>query len=108
MKTIAQLDPGSAADLVKWLKDAGVPCESKSIIADGGLEDCEILVSEADFDRACDVAEKWDDARVAEKEKQSSRKCSNCGSKRLEPVPHETLDTVLHCMDCDTLMPLPN
>ncbi|MDB6057794.1 MAG: hypothetical protein JWO95_1638 [Verrucomicrobiales bacterium] len=106
MKTIAQLDPDSAADLVQWLKKDEVPCETKVIPGEGGLEDCEILVSETDFDRACDVAEKWDAARLAEKVKKSTRKCDNCGSKNLEPVPHETLETVLRCKDCDTLMPV--
>jgi hypothetical protein len=103
MKSIAQLNPDSAANLTEFLKQEQIPCETKTVIDEGGLEVADVLVADEDFDRACDAAEKWD---AAEREKKLTRKCDQCGSKQLETVPHDTLETVLRCKSCGTLMPL--
>ncbi len=106
MKSIAQLNPDSAANLTEWLKQEQIPCETKTAIDEGGLEVVDVLVADEDFDRACDAAEKWDAAMQAEREKKSTRKCDQCGSNQLETVPHDTLEMVLRCKACGTLMPL--
>jgi len=106
MKSVAQLNPELAASLRESLKQEQVSSETTAAIDEGGLDVVDVLVADEDFDRACDVAEKWDAARQAEREKQSTRKCDQCGSKQLETVPHETLEMVLRCKACGTLMPL--
>jgi hypothetical protein len=106
MKSIAQLDPQTAVVLADWLKDAHIPSETKVTTDDVGLEVADVLVADEDYDRACDAAEKWDAAMQAEREKQSTRKCDQCGSKKLEVIPHETLDQVLRCEECGTMMPM--
>ncbi|MGZ4973468.1 MAG: hypothetical protein ACXWDN_11975 [Limisphaerales bacterium] len=106
MKSIAQLNPDSAVNLMEWLKREQIQCETKTAIDEVGLEVADVLVSDEDFDRACDAAEKWDAAVQAEREKKSTRRCDQCGSKQLETVPHETLELVLRCKACGTLMPM--
>ncbi len=106
MKSIAQLDPQSAAALVDCLKNAEIKSETKVATDDVGLEVADVLVADEDYDRACDAAEKWDAAMQAEQEKKSARKCDQCGSKKLEVIPHETLEQVIRCKDCGTMMPL--
>jgi Zn finger protein HypA/HybF involved in hydrogenase expression len=106
MKSVAQLDPQTAAVLAQWLKDAQITCKTKVATDEAGLEVADILVADEDFERACDAAEKWDAAMQAEREKKSARTCEQCGSKKLEVIPHESLDQVLRCKDCGTMMPM--
>lgn len=106
MKSIAQLSPDVAPNLIEWLKESEIACETKTVVDEGGLEVTDIFVADEDFDRACDVAEKWDAAVQAEAEKKSTRKCNQCGSKQFETVPHDTLEFVLRCKSCGTLMPI--
>jgi uncharacterized Zn finger protein len=106
MKSIAQIDPPSAEKLAEWIKSQQIPCEVKVSTVEGGLEAADIMVSDEDFDRACDAAEQWDADRRAEEEKYSIRRCDQCGAKNFETIPHDKLEFVLRCKDCGNLMPL--
>src|SRR5262245_37440735 len=83
MKIVASLSPETIATLTELLKKEKIPCESRVANDEVGLETTELLVPEADYDRACDIVENWQDADYKSK---MQRKCPKCGGVDWEPV----------------------
>lgn len=100
MRTIANLPAEAAQALLARLKQEGVPAQILSCVDETGVDGSEIVVEDADHERACDVADAWDAERVAEAEKRATRRCPKCRSLRLECVPHETLEYICRCTGC--------
>ena len=100
MRTIANLPAEAAQSLLARLKHEGIPAQIRSCADESGVDASEIVVEDADHERACDVADAWDAERVAEAEKRATRRCPKCGSPRLEYVPHEKLEYICRCTAC--------
>jgi hypothetical protein len=100
MQTISTLPSEAAQSLLARLKQEGIPAQLLSCADENGVDSGEIVVEDADCDRACAVAEAWDAERVAEAEKRATRRCPKCRSPRLEYVPHEKLEYVIRCTAC--------
>jgi len=100
MRTIANLPAEAAQALLARLTQEGIPAQILSCVDDNGVDSSEIVVEDADHDRACDVADAWDTERVAEAEKRATRRCPKCRSPRLEYVPHEKLEYICRCAEC--------
>ena len=64
MQSVASLEIEQAQQLLEHLRKSNIPAELKPTNPDSGLETMEILVPDADYERACDVAEKWDQQRT--------------------------------------------
>jgi len=101
MRTIANLPSEAAQALLARLKREGIPAQILSCVDETGVDSSEIVVEDADYDRACEVAESWDAERIAEAEKRATRRCPKCRSPRLEYIPHEKLEYVCRCTDCE-------
>ncbi len=100
MRTVANLATEEAQALLARLTKEGVSARLLAGADETGTVSSEIVVEDADFDRACDVAETWDAERIAEAEKRTRRRCPKCRSPHLEYVPHDKLDYVIRCADC--------
>jgi Zn finger protein HypA/HybF involved in hydrogenase expression len=100
MRTLANLPSAAAAALLERLQRESIAAEMLTCAEESGLEANEIVVEDAEYERACDVAEAWDAERIAEAEKHATRRCPKCRSPRLDCVPHEKLDFVYQCVEC--------
>jgi len=107
MRIVASLSPENIATLMDLLKKENISCESRIPSDEIGLETTELLVPEADYDRACDIVENWQDADYKSK---LQRKCPKCAGIDWEPVPdahYEQADlTVYRCKSCGSLVPM--
>ena len=107
MKVVASLSPQNIATLAELLKKENIPCESKTASDEIGLETTELLVADADYDRACDIVENWQDADYKRK---MHRRCPKCGGVDWEPVQdahYEKADlAVYRCKACGSLVPM--
>jgi len=65
MKSIASLETTIAGKLSERLKTEAITNEIRTLRQDSGLDFSEILVEDADFERACDVAEIWQEEQDA-------------------------------------------
>ena len=83
MKVIASLEASVAVGLIERFKTEAIPTEVRTVTQDSGLDFTEIQVQDDDYDRACKVAQKWDEERVAERENRSPWRCRKCGSKHI-------------------------
>ena len=97
---VASLNAAEAKSLVDLLQAEKINASIRSKLLEAGLESFDVIVEPADFDRACDVAERWQSALEEEWRKNSGKRCPNCGSWNFENAPHETLGQVLRCRDC--------
>jgi Zn finger protein HypA/HybF involved in hydrogenase expression len=100
MQSIASLAIEQARELFEQLQKNAIPAELRTATQENGLETGDILVEDAHYDRACDIAEAWDAERQEAAERRSNRRCPKCGSLHLEYVPHDKLDYVYRCKDC--------
>lgn len=107
MKALAGLDPETAHALVGFLAKEGIVCESRAATDEQGFDVTEVLVAEADYDRACDAAERWQAALAAEAEKRAQRRCPACQSPNvvyLDGIDYEKTLTKIaamyRCEDC--------
>ncbi len=83
MKIIASLEASVATGLVERFRTEMIPTEVRTVTQDSGLDFTEIQVQDDDYERACKVAQKWDEERVAEAENRSKWSCGKCGSKHI-------------------------
>ena len=100
MKIVAKLQTEEATDLFASLKNAGVPAEVKSFVADGGLEMSELSVDDSFYAHACDVADAWQTQRLADAKAQCQWSCPRCKSRSLECVSNDKIEFVFRCKDC--------
>jgi len=100
MKSIASLETTIAGKLSERLKTEAITNEIRTLRQDSGLDFSEILVEDADFERACDVAETWQAEQDAEAEEQSQRHCPKCGSGLLDYTWLENLTPSAKCKRC--------
>ena len=107
MKIVASLSPQNIAKLMDLLKKENIPCESRIGTDEIGLEITDLLVPEADYDRACDIVENWQDADYKSK---MQRRCPKCGGVDWESVRdahYEKADLVVYrCRSCGSLVPM--
>ncbi len=100
MKSIASLEADVVDGLLELLKQAAIPVQIQTTTQEGGLDISEIMVEDGDYDRACDVAERWEAARVDAAEKRSGWCCPRCGSKHLIHVPLANGMPSFKCKQC--------
>jgi DNA-directed RNA polymerase subunit RPC12/RpoP len=100
MNTIASLEVDVVGGLLALLKRDGVTVQVRTTQQEGGLDISEIMVEDGVYDRACNVAERWEKERVDEAERRSGRHCPNCGSQHLTYVPLENEMPSYKCRDC--------
>jgi predicted RNA-binding Zn-ribbon protein involved in translation (DUF1610 family) len=101
MKSIASLEADMADGLLERLKQESIPFEVRKVTQASGLDYDDIMVGDGYYDRACDVAEAWETARIAEAEKRSNRHCPTCGSSHLEYVGDSSFGgSIWKCKDC--------
>jgi hypothetical protein len=100
VKTVANLISGDAAALLERLRNEGVPADMVNGAQVEPVETSEIVVEDAHFDRACDIAEAWEAERIAEAAKRKRMCCPKCQSPTLESVPHDKLDYIYRCAAC--------
>src|SRR5690242_714112 len=101
MQSVALLEVDQARELLEQLGKSEIPAELRTTTDENGLEFGEILTEDVHYDRACDIADAWDAARQVEVERKG-RHCPKCHSAHLEYVPHDKLDYVYRCMDCES------
>jgi len=111
MKTVAILDPETAASLAEHLRQAGVASERRTVIEESGLESLEVLVEDDRFDQACELAEQWQEAMASEAQKRVSQTCPKCGTpqamERVQDSHYEELGLVVfRCRECGETVPL--
>jgi len=100
MKSVAQLDSRKIALLVAHMEYHHIHGEVRRGHDGNGLEICELLVNDADFEKACDLAETWFDNMVDESVERARTHCPLCGKphpKRIEQDGPETIHTCQHC-----------
>jgi DNA-directed RNA polymerase subunit M/transcription elongation factor TFIIS len=100
MRSIASLEADVAGSLLELLKTEAIPVEVRTTTQEGGLDISEIMVEDSVYERACDVAERWEAERVDEAEKRSGRHCPKCGSQHLTYVPLENRVASYRCKEC--------
>jgi predicted RNA-binding Zn-ribbon protein involved in translation (DUF1610 family) len=105
MQTVASLSTDEAQELVERLKAEAVAAELQIVPHESGVELGEVLVNDADFDRACDLAEAWQAQRLDEAERRANVICPKCHSYHVERVPHPKLEYVERCRDCGFELP---
>lgn len=86
MQTFAILDAGSAKVLSELLEREGIVCQSRTVEDENGLEAVELQVQEAQFDRACDLAEQQQAAASEEAQKNPKQRCVACKSANVEYI----------------------
>jgi hypothetical protein len=111
MKSVAVLNPDLAAGLVEVLQKAQIPCETRGITDEIGLEVIEVLVEDSQYDQACEASEQWQEQLTAEAQARSRRPCPKCRAPQsLERVHDEHYDemglVVFRCRDCGEAFPL--
>ena len=77
LQSVASLEPESAAELLERLKQEAIPAEARTVSQESGIDVTDIVVENQNYERACDVAEKWADERTAEAAKRPTRRCPN-------------------------------
>ena len=104
MNTLAELDPETALLIVDILKAEGITCETRAKKDEIGLDVVEIVVADDQYEKACEVTEKW---YTAEAERKTQRRCPACNSvnlKHVENPQYKTMSTKIaggHCCeDC--------
>ena len=109
MKLVASLDPETCSKLAVLLKDQQVASEVRTTTDQNGLEQSELLVDDASFDKACDLIERWQEEQQKEAAERNKQWCPKCHSIRLQAVEDEHYEkfglTVLKCLDCGELIP---
>jgi len=83
MQTFAVLDAESAKVLAEFLEREGIVCHPRTVEDEHGLEAVELQVSEAQFDRACELAEQRQ-AASEEEDTHPKRRCPACKSTNVE------------------------
>lgn len=107
MKPLAGLDPDSANVLVAYLGKAGIASQTRTGTDEQGFDVTEVLVADADYERGCDVAERWQAELAAEAEQKTQRRCSACQSANvvyLDGIDYEKtltkITAMYRCEDC--------
>ena len=107
MQTFAVLDVETAEVLAAFLMKEGIGCESRLVEDENGLEAVELQVDDAQFDRACELAEQRQNAVTEEAAKKPKRRCPACASTHVDYI--EDLDgvktitqisAIYRCADC--------
>jgi hypothetical protein len=104
MKSIATLDPESAAKLKLHLSEARIPSHTQNVAEQSGVLANEVFVEDSFFDIACDTAEAWQSQVSDELARQKKNVCPKCGSPHLDRVNHESLEVVFGCKDCGCII----
>ena len=104
MNTLAELDPETAQLVVDMLKAEGITCETRAKKDEFDLDVVEITVDDDQYEKACEVTEKW---YTAEAERKTKRRCPACNSVKLNHVEDPQFKTsitkaagVYCCDDC--------
>ncbi len=107
MKKVASLEMAQAATLSERLKAEAIPVEVRTIKDDSGLDLREIFVEDNYFERACDVAEKWEGDLIEEQDRQRNKHCPKCGSLHLEYISFDNPDLGFFwkCVECGNEFP---
>jgi hypothetical protein len=109
MKTAATLPPQDIVALVQLLGKEQVICQTRLACPESGLDTTDLLVGDADYERACDIIESWMEARGAEERRASTRHCPKCHSQSWEQVQDAHYEQaglpVLRCKECGCLLP---
>lgn len=100
MQRIASLGAGEAGELLERLKKEAIPVEVRPVTQESGLDICDIMVEDSYYERACDVADTWEEEQIAEAARRSKRHCPKCRSPHVESVPHDKLEYIYRCKDC--------
>jgi DNA-directed RNA polymerase subunit M/transcription elongation factor TFIIS len=100
MRSIASLEADVVGSLLELLKKEAIPVEVRTTTQESGLDLREIMVEDSYYERACDVAERWEAKRIDEAERRSGRHCPKCGSQHLTYVPLENRVPSYQCKDC--------
>lgn len=111
MQTLATLGPETALALMTFLKESQIPCEAQTITEETGLEATEILVEDDCFEKACEAADRWQEAMVAASQERTQRRCPKCHSPNVEYVKDfdyensiTKIGAVFHCKDCGNVI----
>jgi hypothetical protein len=95
------IEASGMGEILERLKKAGVSVAVRATTQDSGLDESEILVDDADYDRGCDIVEAWVDEKQAEQKKKNCCSwCRKCGSRNVRSIPHDTLGYCYQCKDC--------
>ncbi len=110
MKTVASLPPQDVAELVKLMEREHIPSETRIADEGSGLGTTELLVNDADYDKACELVESWQEALAAERQRKYARHCPKCSSQSWEWVMDDAQYQkaelmVRRCKVCGCLMP---
>jgi DNA-directed RNA polymerase subunit M/transcription elongation factor TFIIS len=111
MKSVAILDPDTAAHLVEHLQEAQIRCETRVVTEESGVESAEVLVDDEQYDQACEASEKWQEALVHEAQKRVSQTCPKCRTpqamERVQDTHYEEMGLVVfRCKQCGEAFPL--
>src|SRR5690349_3559629 len=104
MKTVATLPPQDADEVVNLLAKEHIPCEARIADEGSGLDTTDVLVEDANYEKACDVIENWQESVAAERQRKHIRHCPKCRSQDWEQVEDAYYAnanlTVLRCKGC--------
>jgi DNA-directed RNA polymerase subunit RPC12/RpoP len=90
----------AARALLERLRREGISAELRAKTEESGLEMSHVMVEDARYEQACDVAEAWQTELTEQAEKQSGRRCPKCGSWHLRYAPQDTIGDIWKCIDC--------
>ena len=68
---VTGLPPSELTVLAELLKKDGITCQSCLSSSESGLDVSDLLVADADYERACELVENWFEVRGAEQTRKS-------------------------------------
>jgi len=109
MKIVASLPPADIDALKQLLDKKQIPCEAKLTDEASGLDLMELLVSEDNYDEACEIIETFQQAKLEQSKSKFVRSCPKCGSKSWEEIDDAEYAKVglrvFRCKTCGHLVP---
>jgi DNA-directed RNA polymerase subunit RPC12/RpoP len=100
MQSVASLEIDTARVLAERLRREGIAADPRATTEESGLDIVEIMVEDGQYERACDLAETWQEELREETERKSGRRCPKCESWHLDYQPREPVGPIWKCRDC--------
>lgn len=107
MNVIATIDPESAPELEKLLKEHQIEFQTKTVTEETGFDVTGFMVNDDVYDTACNLVEEWQAAAIEQVHASSSNRCPSCRSANLEYAEDIDYDktvtkiqAIYRCKDC--------